>query len=62
MNQPKERYCSVCSLDLDDRPASVEGHSSISTRTIVIVFLIIVALAFILWFIAALAAGGLSDT
>jgi len=62
MNQPNERYCSTCSLDLKSRPLKTDGGASISTRK-VIVFLLIVAAAFLLfWFILAEGASGLSDS
>jgi hypothetical protein len=60
-NQPSERFCQSCSLDLEARPARAKESSFISTRTIIILLLIVFAGGLLLWFMAAAGAGGLSD-
>jgi hypothetical protein len=60
MNQTGERYCAACSLDLRKLPA-LEKESSISTRAVVIVWLIVIAGGLLWWLFAAMGASGLSD-
>jgi hypothetical protein len=60
-NQPNERYCSACSLDLKKQTMPLEESSPISRRAVVIILAIVVAAGLLLWFIAAIGASGLSD-
>jgi protein-S-isoprenylcysteine O-methyltransferase Ste14 len=60
MTSPDEAYCSACGLDPHYR--TEHRDTGPSWRTVVIILLIAAALAFLLWFIAALGASGMSDT
>jgi hypothetical protein len=60
MTSPDETYCSACGLDPHDR--TERQDTGLSWRTVVIILLIAAGLAFLLWFIAALGASGMSDT
>jgi len=63
MNPPQEAYCLKCSLDLDPRVYQKHTTDSFpSTRTLVIILVIVVALGLLLWLIAAVGTSGLSDT
>lgn len=51
-----------CSLNLQPRPYQKQTADSFpSTRTLIIILAIVVALGLLLWLIAAVGASGLSD-
>lgn len=59
MTSPDQTYCSGCGLD--PRFRTEPRDKAPSVRTVIIILLIAAVLAFLLWYIAALRASGMSD-